>query len=134
METLGVPKLEFLVPEDEVDGLRSFLGRTNEKNVSTSLSFFLSSNWTGEDKSSPFLRRSSKRIWAFQFSKSSTVSPMLILRSDVTSAEPQSGSASSPVSPKSWEILSWDIASNSLLWANPAGFRSHACSDGLLRW
>lgn len=135
LETLGVLKLEFLVPEDRTEVLRSFLGLTKEKKVSTSFPRAFSSWWAvGDGTSSPFLRRSSKRIWAFQFSKSSTVRPMLMLRSEEASAEPQSGSASSPVSPKSCEILSGDMVSNSLLWAKPAGFLSHECSCGLARW
>lgn len=110
-----------LAGEEEGSGTTCF-GLTNEKKLSTSLAL----GWfTGSSYSSSFLRLSSSLMCCFQRSKSSTVSPISILRSCDISRDSHSGTPSSADSPKSCEIFSVDIESMSEDFKKPAGLRSH---------
>lgn len=98
------------------------LGLTKEKKLSTSLPFGAS----GSEgvSTSPYCLRSLSRIRCFQRSKSSTVDPISICKSDPPGLS-HSGAPSSGFSPNNCEIFSADILSSSELLANPVGLRSH---------
>lgn len=97
------------------------LGLTKEKKLSTSFPFGASGS---VGVSSTNCLRSFSCIRCFQRSKSSTVEPMSICKSEAPGLS-HSGVPSSGFSPNNCDIFSADILSSSELLANPVGFRSH---------